>query len=343
MRILVTGAAGYIGSVVTEQLVKQGHRVIALDNLQNGFRAAVHPDAMFVPGDLLDAEWIRMFLKSYPVDAVVHLAAEALVDVSMRDPGRFFRANITAGINLLEAMVQAGVLRIVFSSTAAVYGEPESIPLTEDCGRSPVNSYGESKLAFERILGWYRKAYGLKYIALRYFNACGATEQYGEAHTPETHIIPLLFEVALGQREAFHLYGSDYDTPDGSCLRDYIHVVDIAHAHRLALEKMDEIGARAYNMGNQTGFSNKQVIQAVRRITGHPIPVVPAARRPGDPARLVASSERIRQELGWKPRYPDLLPMVQTAWAWRAKHPNGYASNFLAENPAVDAVTLSAV
>jgi UDP-glucose 4-epimerase len=324
LRILVTGAAGYIGSVVTEQLVEQGDQVLALDNLQHGHAAAVHPDAPFVQGDLLDGEWLKQLLLANPVDAVVHLAAEALIDESLRDPGRFFRANVCGGLNLLEAMAVAGIKRIVFSSTAAVYGEPASVPITEEAPQQPVNSYGESKLAFERVLAWYRRAHGLMHISLRYFNACGATQRYGEFHLPETHLIPILFEVALGQREAIRLYGTDYDTPDGSCVRDYIHVADIAAAHVLALKQIDQVGARVYNLGNGTGYSNREVIETVREVTGREIRVLPAERRPGDPARLVASSDRIRCELVWEPRYPELATMVETAWAWRQLHPRGY-------------------
>ncbi len=341
MKVLVTGAAGYIGSVVTEQLIEQGHQVVALDNLKNGHRAAVHPSATFVQVDLLDAQGLSDSLRKHRVDAVVHLAAEALIDVSMRDPGLFFRVNTVGGLNLLDAMVATGVKRMVFSSTAAVYGEPERIPITEDARHLPVNPYGESKLAFEKILEWYHQAYDLRYVTLRYFNACGATVRFGEFHIPETHIIPILFEVALGQRARFNLFGTDYDTPDGTCVRDYIHVWDIANAHVLALKEIDQSSVRAYNiqsnppnvtstvraynMGNGAGYSNSQVVEAVRQVTRKDIPVVPSPRRPGDPARLVASSERIRAELGWVPRYPKLTTMVETAWAWRQKHPKGYA------------------
>lgn len=324
MKVLVTGAAGYIGSVVTEQLVEHGYEVVALDNLRHGHAVAVHPGALFTRGDLLDGERLKEFLVANPVDAVVHLAAEALIDESLRDPGRFFRVNVCGGLNLLEAMIAAGVKRLVFSSTAAVYGEPESVPITEDAPCKPVNSYGESKLAFERMLVWYRRARGLRYVTLRYFNACGATERYGEFHVPETHLIPILFEVALGQRVALWLYGTDYDTPDGTCIRDYIHVADIAQAHLLALSKIDQVGARTYNMSNGAGYSNREVIKTVCEVIGREIPVIAAERRPGDPARLVASSERIRQELGWEPRYPDLATMVQTAWVWRQRHSGGY-------------------
>jgi UDP-glucose 4-epimerase len=324
MSILVTGAAGYIGSVVTEQLIKQGHEVVALDNLRHGHAQAVHPAARFVQLDLLDACGLTHVLRDYPVDAVVHLAAEALIDESARDPGRFFRVNVSGGLNLLDAMVAADVKRLVCSSTAAVYGEPERVPIPEDAPCRPVNSYGASKLAFERLLPWYRRAHGVNSISLRYFNACGATERCGEFHVPETHLIPILFEVALGRREAIQLYGTDDNTPDGTCIRDYIHVADIAQAHLLALAKIDELGARTYNMGNGAGYSNRQVIETVRQVTGRAIPVLPADRRPGDPARLVAGAERIREELGWVPRHPDLATMVQTAWRWRRHHPGGY-------------------
>lgn len=325
MKILVTGAAGYIGSVVTEQLVEDGHQVIAVDNLISGNKAAVHPGAKFMQADLRDASWIKLFFRAQPIDAVVHLAAEALIDVSMRDPGRFFQANVSAGLNLVDAMVESGVKRLVFSSTAAVYGEPTEIPITEESPCKPVNPYGASKLAFEEMLSWYSLSHGLKYISLRYFNACGATERFGEYHIPETHIIPILFETALAMRDTFSLYGDDYDTPDGTCIRDYIHVSDIARAHVLALKKMDVIGPRIFNMGNGSGYSNSQVIDAVKQVTGQQVKVKISSRRAGDPARLVASSTRIREELGWTPRYPDLAEMIETAWTWRQRHPNGYA------------------
>ncbi len=324
MRVLVTGAAGYIGSVVTEQLISQGHAVLALDNLEQGHQAAVDSHAQFVRGDLMDAAWLKALFAEQPVDAVVHLAAEALVNVSMRDPGLFFRVNVGGGINLLDAMVAAGVRRMVFSSTAAVYGEPSHLPIQEDALQHPVNAYGESKLMFEQMLAWYRRAHGLNYVTLRYFNACGATEEHGEYHLPETHIIPLLFDVALGHREAFNLYGTDYATPDGSCIRDYIHVADIAQAHFLALEEIDRIGGRCFNMGNEEGYSNSEVVEMVRAVTGCKVPVIRTGRRPGDPACLVASSDRIRKELGWKPVFPGLRAMVETAWAWRQAHPRGY-------------------
>jgi UDP-glucose 4-epimerase len=324
MKIIVTGAAGYIGSVVTEILIAQGHSIVALDNLTHGNRSAVHPDAKFVLLDLLDTDGLMRLFAEEAVDAVVHLAAEALIDESLRDPGRFFRANVTGGINLLEAMVHNGVKRIVFSSTAAVYGQPREIPIREDAPKDPVNSYGESKLAFERILAWYRLSYDLRHVSLRYFNAAGASGRFGEFHIMETHLIPIVFEAALGKREGMKLFGTDWDTIDGTCVRDYVHVVDIARAHILALENIDVLGARAYNLGNGSGYSNRQVIETVEKVTGRSVHVISADRRPGDPAVLIASSELIRKELGWAPEYPDLNTIIGTAWDWRQKHANGY-------------------
>ncbi len=324
MKILVTGAAGYIGSVVTEQLIAQGHDIVAFDNLRHGFRAAVHPKAHFVEGDLRDGALLSRVMASAALDAVVHLAAEAAIDE--RDPGRFFQVNVSGGINLLEAMAAHGVQRLIFSSTAAVYGEPEAVPLTEGARKEPTNAYGESKLAFERILAWYRRSHGLRHISLRYFNACGATDRYGQAGRAETHILPLLFEVALGRRDRFQIYGTDYETPDGTCIRDYIHVADIAQAHLLGLGQIDTIGAGAFNLGNGSGYSVCEIVEVTRQVTGRAIPAIPAARRAGDPARLIASADRIRDQLGWTPRYPDLEAMVASAWAWRRDHPGGYTA-----------------
>jgi UDP-glucose 4-epimerase len=324
MKILVTGAAGYIGSVVTELLLEAGHTIVALDNLANGHRPAVAPKAKFVQLDLLDAPALQALFAAEHFEAVVHLAARALIDESIRDPGLFFRVNITGGINLLDAMAAYGVKRLVFSSTAATYGQPEQIPIVEDAPKNPVNAYGESKLAFERLLPWYRRTYGLCHVSLRYFNAAGATEEHGEWHQPETHLIPIVFEAALGEREAMKLFGTDWDTRDGSCVRDYVHVVDIADAHLLALEQIDTLGDRAYNLGNGSGYSNLEVIEAVRQVTGREVKVIPVERRLGDPATLIASSARIRQELGWTPQYPELATIIETAWRWRQKHPQGY-------------------
>lgn len=325
-RVVVTGAAGYIGSVVTELLCDAGHQVVAWDNLKNGHRDAVDSRARFALVDLADREAVRGALLPERPDAVVHLAAEALIDASMRDPGLFYRANLVGGINLLDAMVEAGSRHLIFSSTAATYGQPERTPITEEMAGSPCNSYGESKWAFERSLRWYETAHGLRHVSFRYFNACGATRAHGEDHRPETHIIPLLIQTALGRRGVFRLFGTDRATPDGTCVRDYVHVLDIAGAHVLALERGDAVACGAYNLGLGRGYSNREVIAAVERVTGRELPVEPAPRRPGDPDILVADAAKCRRELGWEPRFPDLDAMVATAWAWRREHPEGYAS-----------------
>jgi UDP-glucose 4-epimerase len=326
MNILVTGAAGYIGSVVTERLVEDGHTVVAFDSLLHGHRDAVHPSARFVLGDLLDRGPLFGTLREARVEAVVHLAAEALIDESVRDPGRFFRVNVTGGLNLLDAMIAAGVRHLIFSSTAAVYGEPVAVPIPEDAPARPVNAYGESKLAFERALAWYQRAHGLRHVSLRYFNACGATERCGERHAPETHLIPLVLDVALGRREAIHLFGHDYDTPDGTCIRDYVHVRDIADAHIRCLEHLDRLEPTAFNLGNGTGYSNREVVAAAERVTGRRITVIEAPRRTGDPARLVADAQRISRDVGWHPAMPGLEDMIATAWAWHLKLADGVAS-----------------
>ncbi|MBX3117988.1 MAG: UDP-glucose 4-epimerase GalE [Fimbriimonadaceae bacterium] len=324
MRVFVTGGAGYIGSAVTERLIESGHQAVVFDNLQTGNRAAVHPEAKFIEGDLLDSDSLQKAVAESQAEAVIHLAAEALIDESIRNPGRFFSVNVTGGLNLLEAMRSCNIDKIVFSSTAAVYGEPKQIPITEDDPHEPVNAYGESKLQFERIMAWYRRSFGLNHISFRYFNACGATEKFGESREKETHIIPLLFEVALGHRTGFTLFGTDYDTPDGTCIRDYVHVYDIANAHVQALNQIERIGAGAYNLGSGKGDSNLQVIEAVRKVTGKEVPFKNGDRRPGDPARLVASNEKAIRELGWSPRYTDLHSMVESAWKWQMQHPGGY-------------------
>lgn len=324
MMILVTGGAGYIGSIVVERLLAEGAEVVVFDNLQEGHGAAVLPEAVFIQGDLTDREAIDQAFKAYTIEAVLHLAAEANVPLSMTDPSLYFRVNLIGGFNLLEAMRRHGVSRMVFSSTAAVYGEPKFIPITEDHPENPINPYGESKLLFERMLEWYHHAYGLKYITFRYFNAAGASERLGEDHKRESHLIPLVLQVALGQREYVEVFGSDYPTRDGTCIRDYVHVVDLADAHIRALEHMDRVGKAIYNLGNGPGYSVLEVIEAARRVTGHPIPIVMADRRPGDPAVLVASSDRIQLELGWKPRFPDLETILRSAWEWHRKHPYGH-------------------
>ena len=325
MKVLVTGAAGFIGSVVSAKFIEEGHEVVALDNLIYGHKPAVHPKAKFVHMDILNESAIRQLFMDEKFDAVAHLAAEAYIDESLIDPGRFFRANVTGGLNILEAMRSTGVKRMVFSSTAAVYGQPKTIPIVEDAPHEPCNSYGESKLAFEKMLAWYRVSYDFKYVCLRYFNACGATETFGESRQKETHLIPICFEVVLGQRSHLSLFGTDYDTPDGSCLRDYVHVSDIAQAHALALNHIDQIKARAFNLGNARSYSNLDVVKVVEQVTGKTVKVIDSDRRPGDPAVLEASSERIRTELGWDPQFSDLESMVSSAWKWREKNPKGYS------------------
>lgn len=260
------------------------------------------------------------------VDGVMHLAARALIDESIRDPAVFFAANVVGGLNLLDAMVKAGTHRIVFSSTAACYGEPERVPIAESARLEPINPYGESKLAFERILPWYERAYGIHYVGLRYFNAAGATERFGEYHVPETHLVPIVLEAALGRRDHVKIFGFDYDTEDGTCVRDYVHVSDIAQGHIRALERVDQIREGIYNMGNGNGYSNLEVVEAVERATDRKVEVIEAPRRPGDPARLVASSDRIRNDLGWEPQISELDRIVASAWAWRSQRPEGYAS-----------------
>jgi UDP-glucose 4-epimerase len=326
VKVLVTGGAGFIGSVVAEQLVAERHDVVVFDNLKYGFSEAVTPPARLVRGDILDPSALAELFRRERFDAVAHLAAEASIDDSVRDPGLFYRVNVTGGLNLLDAMIEAGVKRLIFSSTAAVYGEPETVPIPEDAPKTPCNSYGDSKLAFEQALAWYHRAHGLRHISLRYFNACGATQRCGESRKRETHLIPIALAAATGARNGLDLFGGDYDTPDGTCVRDYVHVADIARAHVLALQAVDRIEPTAYNLGNSEGYSNRQVIGAVREVVGRPFEVREAARRPGDPATLVADSTRARRELGWQPAFPTLAEMVETAWQWRRRHPQGYAS-----------------
>jgi UDP-glucose 4-epimerase len=324
MSILVTGGAGYIGSVATEELIAAGHDVVVYDNLLYGHREAVHPQAAFEEGDLADKDRLRHVFETHPIEAVMHFAAHSIVPISMQDPLPFVRDNVSNAINLLEAMVAHDVKRFILSSTASVYGDPEKVPIAEDDRLAPSSPYGESKLMIERMLHWCEVRYGLCYASLRYFNAAGASEACGEDHDPETHLIPLVLEVALGQRDHLDIYGDDYPTRDGTCVRDYIHVVDLAQAHVLALEALDEESC-VYNLGNGQGFTVQEVIATARAVTGHPIPATIAPRRPGDPATLVASSDRIRHDLNWQPRYPDLEEIVESAWRWHQAHPNGYA------------------
>jgi UDP-glucose 4-epimerase len=323
MNILVTGGAGYIGSVATEELVKAGHEVVVYDSLLYGHRGAVHPEAIFEQGDLADSARLVEVFDGHAIDAVMHFAAHSVVSFSMRDPLPFVRDNVTNAINLLEVMASYEVKRFILSSTANVYGEPERTPIQESDRLAPSSPYGESKLMIERMLHWCELRYGLRYASLRYFNAAGASERYGEDHEPETHLIPLVLEVALGLKNHLDIYGDDYPTRDGTCVRDYIHVVDLAQAHVLALDALDA-GSRVYNLGNGQGFTVQEVIATAREVTGHPIPAQIAPRRPGDPATLVASSSKIRRELGWEPRYPDVADIIESAWRWTRTHPTGY-------------------
>jgi UDP-glucose 4-epimerase len=324
MKILVSGGAGFIGSVVSDELLAAGHQVIAFDNLSQGHREAVHPDAELIEGDLRDEEAVEAAFRSHPgIEAIMHFASFTLVGESMQRPELYLRDNVSAGVTLMAAAVRHDVGRFILSSTANLFDKPERIPISESESIVPGSPYGESKLMLERSLYWYDRVYQLRYAALRYFNAAGATARLGESHDPETHIIPLVLRVAQGQAERFTLFGDDYPTEDGSCVRDYIHVVDLAQAHILALAALEN-GSRVYNLGNGAGFSNKQVIETAERITGTTIPYTVGPRRPGDPARLIASSDRIRQELGWQPRYPDLESIIGSAWTWRQNHPNGY-------------------
>lgn len=321
MKILVTGGAGYIGSVTTEQLLDAGHEVVVFDSLERGHRAAIDDRATFLQGDLRDRDSIGEAMKVSRPDAVMHFAAFALVGESMDDPMMYFRNNVEGGIHLVEAMQSVGVPRIVFSSTCATYGQPDEVPIHEKLPQRPQNPYGQSKLQFEEILNWCRERTGLESVFLRYFNAAGATEKFGEDHEPETHLIPLVLQVALGKRRAIQIFGEDYDTEDGTCIRDYIHIVDLAQAHRLALEGKQQ---GPFNLGNGSGYSVRQVIEMAREVTGHEIPAQVAPRRPGDPARLIAAATKAHDELGWRPAYADLRTIIEHAWAWHQRHPDGY-------------------
>jgi UDP-glucose 4-epimerase len=324
MKVLVTGGAGYIGSVVTEELLNDGHEVVVYDSLYKGHRAAVDPGAKFVQADLMDSETSRRALKENQIEAVIHMAADSLVGESVEQPAKYYRNNVVAGLSLLEAMRDCGVVKLVFSSTAATYGEPEKQPIEEGDPNAPTNPYGETKLAFERALRWYERAYGLHYASLRYFNAAGASKRFGEWHDPETHLIPLVLQAANGMRADVQVYGDDYPTPDGTCIRDYIHIIDLARAHILALGILGERSA-IYNLGcGGDGYSVKEVIETAREITGREISTRVAPRRPGDPAVLIASPAKIKRELGWEPKLQDLRLIVKSAWDWLSEHPQGY-------------------
>jgi UDP-glucose 4-epimerase len=323
MNVLVTGGAGYIGSVCVEELLNAGHRVTVLDNLSEGHAQAVDPRSTFIEASLQDSAAVAKALEQAQIEAVIHFAAHALVGESMTNPGKYFRNNVCAGVHLLDAVVQAGLKKFVFSSTCATYGVPERVPMAEDLPQQPINPYGESKLMFERILEWYSRIHGLEFVAFRYFNAAGASPRFGEDHRIETHLIPNILKVPLGRGDHCEIFGTDYPTPDGTCIRDYIHVIDLAQAHILALRP----GARGfYNLGNGAGYSVRQVIRTCEEVSGKKIPVVEKPRRPGDPPRLVAAAERAVRVLGWKPRFASLEQIVSSAWQWHQKFPRGYGS-----------------
>jgi len=321
MKILVVGGAGYIGSVCAELLLDEGHTVCIFDNLSEGHRRAVDSRAEFIEGDLASVDGIQAALTSFQPEAVMHFAASALVAESMENPSKYFRNNIANGLNLLDAMIASGVKQLVFSSTCAIFGPPERVPIDETLPQRPINPYGESKLAFEKILRWYGELHGLRFVSLRYFNAAGASEKFGEDHRVETHLIPNVLKVALGQKPHVEIYGTDYDTPDGTCIRDYIHILDLARAHILALQAP---ASEFYNLGTGGGASVREVIQSCRKITGHRIPVVEKQRRAGDPARLIAASDKIQRELGWQPKFQRIDAIIESAWKWHQKFPNGY-------------------
>ena len=331
MNILVTGGAGYIGSICCEVLLLRGMRVIALDSLLEGHRDAVPPGAVFCQADLADRPQLESVFSRHKLDAVMHFAAEALVAKSVREPSIFYATNVAGGVNLLDAVTRHGVRKFIFSSTAATYGEPEVVPITEDHRQVPINPYGKSKLLFEQILADYRAYTGLKYVALRYFNAAGASTERGEHHREETHLLPRVLDAACGHLPYVDVFGTDYPTPDGTCVRDYIHVLDIADSHIRALEEIDRVSGEAFNVGNSRGFSILEVIDAAERITGRKIPRKLGPRRPGDPAVLVASKEKLKRALGWDAAHSSLEEIIESAWAWKQKHPRGYADNAAAK------------
>lgn len=326
MAILVAGGAGYIGSHTVAELLDRNEDVVIIDNLQKGHKDAVLGGKLYV-GDLRDSAFLDKVFTENDIEAVIHFAADSLVGESVVEPLKYYNNNVVSTLNLLEKMKQYNVKKIVFSSTAATYGEPENIPILETDKNNPTNPYGETKLAIEKALKWADNAYGIKHVVLRYFNAAGAHKsgKIGEDHSPESHLIPIILQVALGKREAINIFGEDYETPDGTCIRDYIHVTDLADAHILALEKLRKGGESSiYNLGNGKGFSVKEVVELARKVTGHPINAIISDRRPGDPATLIASSEKAQKELNWQPKYNDLATIIESAWNWHKNHPNGY-------------------
>jgi UDP-glucose 4-epimerase len=327
MKVLVTGGAGYIGSITVEHLVELGAEVTVFDNLVQGHREAVHPRATFVLGDLADRDAIERALVDSGADSVIHFAAHSLVGESMQQPMKYLRDNVMCGLNLMEAMAARGVGQCILSSTANLFAEPARVPIAEDEGIVPGSPYGESKHLLERALVWMERIYGLRSISLRYFNACGATQERGEHHHPEVHLIPLILQVALGQRSHITVFGDDYPTPDGTCIRDYVHVSDLATAHVAALRSLRAGGPScSYNLGSGRGHSIKEILAAARDVTGHPIPAEIGPRRPGDPAVLIASSAAIERDLGWRRQFDDVREILATAWAWHRAHPHGYAT-----------------
>ena len=329
MRLLVLGGAGYIGSHTALELIKKGHEVIVVDNLVTGYEKAIPDKAVFYQGDIRNFDFLDNLFKKEKIDAVIHFAAYSLVGESVTNPLKYYDNNLYGTKVLLEAMIKNNVNKIVFSSTAATYGEPENIPILETDRTCPTNPYGETKLAMEKMFHWASKAHGLSYVSLRYFNACGAdaTGQIGEAHNPESHLIPLVLQVPNGKRESVSIYGTDYDTPDGTCIRDYIHVTDLAQAHILAVEYLANGGeSDIFNLGNGVGYSVREVIETARSVTGHPIPATEVPRRAGDPARLVASGEKAKRVLGWEPKIKKLDEIIASAWKWHKAHPEGYTN-----------------
>ncbi len=323
MNLFVAGGAGYIGSIFVEQALNSGHAVTVFDNLTEGHRAAVDSRAAFFEGNLSNQKETADALRASHAEAIVHFAANTLVGESMSCPGKYFRNNVASGLNLLDAALESKVKKFVFSSTCATYGPPEKVPMTENLPQRPINPYGESKLMFEKILNWYHQAHGLEFVAFRYFNAAGASVRFGEHHRIETHLIPNVLKVPLGQSSHCEIFGTDYPTPDGTAIRDYIHVVDLAQAHLLALEPSKQ---GFYNLGNGDGYSVREVIRTCEKITGQKIPAVEKPRRPGDPPRLVACADKARKELGWTPRFPRLDDIIAAAWTWHRQHPNGYST-----------------